>query len=175
VIGLPFSAIKRSRMRNQEFTMVQHTLAIRQHNPRQIKPFSRRYCSLLRTAGTMSSLKTPSRVEFSSKVWNKNLSELEQEQEQQQQQQRTPLTRSSIPIQRERHRMSIASRRDCSSAVTAIPDPFLRAPDVLPTLWSPSSPIIWNTASIRSHWETREGRYLRPPRRQVPQCPATRG
>ena len=76
-----------------------------------------------------------------------NVSELGWQQEGEQ---RTPLTRSSIPIQSERHRISIASRRDCSSAVTAIPDFFLRGPDELTTLWLLSSPPIWNKVCISS-------------------------
>jgi hypothetical protein len=47
----------------------EHTRAIRQQRPKQIRPFSRRANSLRLTAGMINSPRIPSSVEFSSNVW----------------------------------------------------------------------------------------------------------
>lgn len=48
---------------------VKLTRAMRQHKPSATRPFSRMAGSLRFTAGIIRSPSTPSRVEFSSKVW----------------------------------------------------------------------------------------------------------
>jgi len=53
---------------NPKFGVTERTRAMRQHNPRQTRPFSRNASSLRFTDGTINSPRIPSRVEFSSNV-----------------------------------------------------------------------------------------------------------
>lgn len=90
---------------------------MRQHRPRLMRPFCRSGSSLRLTAGMINSPRIPSRVEFSSKVCNVIYNEFDGRFGPLR---RTPLTRSNIPMHKDKQRRSISSARARSSAVISL-------------------------------------------------------